>query len=339
MKSGQITIKDIARTLNISPSTVSRALKDHPDISKDTKKAVNELAAKLDYQPNSIALSLRKSKTNTIGVIIPEMVHHFFSSVISGIEDVAYDEGYNVMICQSNESYTREVSNTAALLSSRVDGMLISVSRETAQFDHLENLYRKNMPLVFFDRAYEGIDVSKVVVDDYDGAYRATEHLIKQGCRNIYHLAGPESLSISKLRKDGYIHALEAYNQPVHENHIVPCGLLRNDGYETIKKMIAEGTIPDAIFAVSDPVAIGAILAYREAGIPVPEKVAIVGFSDEPITSVIQPPLTTMAQPGYEMGRQAAQLLLKRMKGGDMDIPSETVVLKTDLKIRESTQR
>ena len=195
MKYNQVTIKDIARELGISPSTVSRALKDHPDISPETKKAVNELADKLNYQPNIVALSLRQSKTNTIGVIIPEIVHFFFSTVISGIEDVAYSAGYNVIITQSNESLQREKTDIKALFNSRVDGMLISLSRETSNFEHIDSILAKGVPMVFFDRVYDTANASKVIVDDLSGAKDATQHLIDQGCKRIAHLEGPPNLA------------------------------------------------------------------------------------------------------------------------------------------------
>ncbi len=183
MRSSQVTIKDIAAQLGISPSTVSRALKNHPEISVETKQAVKELAKKLNYEPNAIALSLRSSKSNIIGLVIPEIVHYFFSQVISGIEDVAYDADYHVMICQSNESYIREVKNIQTLLSSRIEGLLVSLSKETRDFSHFRNLNKKNIPIVFFDRICEELETDNVIVNDYKGAYEAVEHLIGMGCK------------------------------------------------------------------------------------------------------------------------------------------------------------
>ena len=200
MKSSQVTIVDIARELHISPSTVSRALKGDLRISDATRRMVSELAAKRNYLPNSVALSLVKSRTNTIGVIIPEIAHHFFSAAISGIEDIAYASGYHVMICQSNESHEREVANTQALISSRVDGLIVSVSSGSQQFGHFERLHEKGIPLVFFDRICENMATSRVIVDDYEGAYMAVEHLLAVGCRRIAHLAGPLSLLITHNR-------------------------------------------------------------------------------------------------------------------------------------------
>lgn len=338
MKSGQITIKDIARELKISPSTVSRALKNHPDISPETKKAVTALATKLDYQPNSIALSLRKSKTNIIGVVIPEIVHYFFSTIISGIEDVAYGAGYNVMICQSNESYAREVTNIHALMSSRVDGLLASISSETTDHEHFQSINKRGIPLVFFDRISQEIPASRVVVDDHDGAFRAVEHLYEQGCRKIAHLTGPANLDISKSRKQGYLDALKDKGLPVDESMIVEAGLSIDAGIRGAKVLLSKDDLPDAILAFSDPVAIGAMQVAREKHIHIPDDLALVGFSNEPITSIIHPSLTTVAQPGYEMGRIATQLFLDQSKAGD-DFQPETRILKTSLLVRESSQR
>lgn len=341
MKSTQVTIKDIARELGISPSTVSRALKDHPDISPDTKKAVKELAEKLNYQPNVVALSLRQSKTNTIGIIVPELVHFFFSTIISGIEDVAYKNGYNVIISQSNESYDREVSDLKALFNSRVDGLLISVSRETSNFDHFKSVFERGMPMVFFDRAVDELDTSKIVVDDSDGAYQATKHLIEQGCKRIAHIAGPDSLNISKNRADGYIKALGDHNIMVDNKMIIPC----NEGsIEAAKKISMEllqrKNRPDGIFTSNDLTALGAMQAAKELKIKIPDELAIIGFSNWQVASFTDPTLSSVDQPGYEMGKQAAELLLREVESKeDQFIEPQTKILPTKLIIRESSKR
>lgn len=339
MKHSQVTIKDIARELKISPSTVSRALKDHPDISPATKKAVRELAQELDYQPNSVALSLRKSKTYTIGVIIPQLVHHFFSTVISGIEDVAYEAGYHVMICQSNELYEREVLSTQALLTSRVDGMLVSVSQETDDVKHFQSVLNRGIPTVFFDRMVNGLDTSSVVVDDFGGAYRAVEYLVRSGCRKIAHLGGPDNLVISQSRRKGYVQALEDYGLGGDNGLIITAGLTIEEGKAACRRLLEREEQPDAIFAANDPVAIGALQVLKEKGIKVPEEVSIIGFSNEPITSLIDPPMTTVAQPGFEMGQLAAQLLLDEiLHKDDEDRVTGRKELKTELIIRKSTR-
>jgi LacI family transcriptional regulator len=341
MKHASVTIKDIARELKISPSTVSRALKDHPDISPATKKAVRELAERLDYQPNSVALSLRKSKTNTIGVVVPQIVHHFFSTVISGIEDVALKAGYQVMVCNSGESYEREVKSVQALIGSRVDGLLISVAEETSNISHFESLIRRGVPVVFFDRTVNGLNTSEVVVDDFGGAYRAVQHLLKVGRNRILHLSGPASLNISEKRQKGYEKALNDAGHSVDKKLIAAGGLTIEEGEKAMEKFLATNKLPDAIFAANDPVAIGAMKYLKKKGISIPEQVAVVGFSNEPLTALIDPPLSTVAQPGYEMGTIATELLLQQIADEDKSEGSLTTQkkeLRTELIIRGSSE-
>jgi LacI family transcriptional regulator len=335
MRSAQVTINDIAGQLGISPSTVSRALKDHPEISQTTKKAVLELAEKLNYEPNAIALSLRSSKSNIIGVIIPEFIHHFFSQVISGIEDVAYDAGYNVMVCQSNESYQREVKNVHALLHSRIEGLLVSVSKETKDFNHFTNLKKKNIPIVFFDRTVPELDTDKVIVTDYEGAYSAVKHMIDIGCRRIAHMATSEDLEIGRNRFNGYLQALKDHELPVDERLIVRCDNHKAARLVT-KRLIYEIHPPDGIFAVNDLTAIGALQTAKENNIKVPDQLAIVGFSNGIYSTMTDPPLTTVEQFGYQMGQKAARLLLDRLFTR-ADYPSRTEVIPTELIIRETT--
>lgn len=340
MKFNQVTIKDIARELGVSPSTVSRALKDHPDISPDTKKAVNELAEKLNYQPNTVALSLRQSKTNTIGVIIPEIVHYFFSTVISGIEDVAYSAGYNVIVTQSNESYQRETSDLKALFNSRVDGMLISVSRETTNYEHLENIFSKGVPMVFFDRAADTIETSKVIVDDFGGAKEAVSHLIDQGCKRIAHLMSTKTLKIGQKRMEGYKEALKDEGQKIIEDYIIECPEgTKEQGKSAMNALLKMKQKPDAVFASSDMLALGAMLAIKEAGLKIPDDVAVVGFSNWQFSEFVEPGLTTVDQPGFAMGQEAAKLLIRQIEADDDDLNTETKVLKTQLIVRGSSLR
>lgn len=343
MSYSQVTIKDIARELGISPSTVSRALKDHPDISAETKKRVNELARKLNYQPNIVALSLRQSKTNTIGVIIPEIVHFFFSTVISGIESVAYEAGYNVILAQSNESAEREATDLRALFNSRVDGMLISISRETKNYEHIESILAKEVPIVFFDRMYSNPNTSKVIVDDYVGAREAVLHLIQQGCKRIAHLESAPGLAIAEDRKRGYMDALSENGLPADESMIIICptGSLE-EGRNATDKLFASGQSPDAIFANNDMLAMGAMQAIKQKGMNIPNDVAVVGFSNWFFSALMDPPLSSVDQPGFEMGQEAAKLLIRQIEKQDKDdetISPETRVLKTRLIIRESSLR
>ncbi|BDC98712.1 LacI family DNA-binding transcriptional regulator [Persicobacter psychrovividus] len=311
----QVTIKDIAKALNISPSTVSRALKDHPDISQKTKDAVNKIAAELDYHPNTIAQSLRKSRSNTIGVVVPELVHHFFASVISGIEDIAYKAGYRVVICQTNEDVTREKINISALISSRVDGVLCSMTKETKEYSHFKSIQNRNIPLIFFDRICNEIKADSVVVQDYEGAYEAVEHLIEQGCKRIAHFKGPDSLLITRQRLNGYYDAMRESHLQIDEDLIIQA-----DDRESARKAIydlvkSEEPMPDGIFCVNDNVAVGAMMQLREMGINVPREVKIVGFEDDTtFTRLTDPQISSVFQPAFEMGQRATEMFLDELK-------------------------
>jgi DNA-binding LacI/PurR family transcriptional regulator len=337
MRSNQVTIKDIARELGISPSTVSRALKDHPDISVQTKKSVNQLARSLSYQPNAIALSLKQSKSFTIGIIIPETVHYFFSTVISGIEDVAYDAGYKVMICQSNERYDRELANSQMLYSNRVDGLLVSLAKETHNFDHLKFIQDNNIPVVFFDRGIDVFPCDRVLIDDYRAAYVATEYLINRGHKNLIHLAAPQNLKIGIDRYRGFTDALKDYSiQPLPQN------IFFADKFDTAREVIGglirEKKLPDGIFAVNDLTALGAMMALKKNNIRIPEDVGIIGFGDGQEAILTDPQLTTIDQNGYEMGRVAAQLILERIES-DVDLfEPELKIIDTNLVVRGSTR-
>lgn len=338
MKMHQITIKDIARELGVSISTVSRALKDHPDISPQTKKLVRDMVEKMKYKPNTIALSLRNQRTHIIGVIIPEIVHHFFSSVISGIDEAAVAAGYNVMFFQSNESYDREVLNIQSIMNSRADGVLISIAKGTRKFGHLRQLIENDIPLVFFDRACDDIDSDKVVVDDYEGAYNAVDYLLKTGCRRIAHFAGPQHLQIAYHRKRGYISALEKNGIKVDDDLIVKCDTYE-DALEATKIMMSKTRPPDAIFTVNDMTAVGTLNTLKSLGFMVPKDVSIVGFTDGLVSSITDPLLTTVSQHGFEIGKKATEILIRRIND-EMDSPNPiTEVVKTDLVVRDSTRK
>jgi len=337
LKKLQVTIKDIAKHLDISPSTVSRALRDHPDISSETKKQVLALANKLDYHPNSIAQSLKSMQTKTIGVIVPEIRHHFFSSALTGIEDVAYKAGYIIIVCKSNEDHEREVVNTRALVSNHVAGLIVSISQSTENSEHFKALHKRGIPIVFFDRVCEDVDASKVVVDDREGAFSAVEYLIKSGYKRIAYIAGPKHLSISKERFTGYSLALKKYNVPFKKEYVTYGGLNEEDGIQGFQKLLQLKELPDAIFAVNDPVAIGVFTEMKKNNLKILDDIALVGFSDNPISSLIDPPLTTVAQPAYEMGTTAAKLLLEEIGNSEGKFLHRTERLETKLIIRKST--
>ncbi len=336
MHSGHVTIKDIARILGVAPSTVSRALQGHPDISEETRRQVRELASQMKYQPNVVAQGLKFRRSNTIGVIIPEIVHYFFSQVISGIEDVAFNAGYTVIFCQSNERFDREVGNVKALMAHRVEGILVSLSKETHDFQHLHDVRENNIPLVFFDRVAPGMEADQVVTNDREAAAMAVLHLARQGRKRIAHFAAPQNLLISRERKQGYLDALAMEGIPFDPSLTVEADTFEKAERE-VKWMIATGNIPDALFGANDLTAIGAMKSFQAAGFRVPGDIAVAGFSDSRFAEVAQPTLTSVDQHGFDMGTQATQMLLRRIDAGEEDIPYETRIVKADLIIRNSS--
>lgn len=331
-----ITIKDLAKRLNLAVSTVSRALRDHPDISEDTKKRVQDMAAECNYQPNIIAQSLQNKRTNIIGVILPEIRHNFFSSAISGIEETAYKNGYAIMVCQSHETYEREVLNARTLAGQRVAGIIMSLAMETKDYKHLEQIQKQGVALVLFDRVADEVEACKVVVDDYAGAREAVTHLIRKGYKRIAHLGGPLHEYVSRNRFAGYQKALEEHEIAYDHTLVVTGGFHEHDGRSGIARLLKLPTPPDAVFTVNDPVAIGAYTFLKDIGLNIPNDIALVGFSNNPISAMIDPPLTTVNQPATEMGRIAARLMLKQLEASGKPFAPVTRVLKTDLVIRSS---
>ncbi len=342
MKS-RITIKDIAKELGVSISTVSKALKDSHEISEETRKRIKAFADFYHYKPNSLALKLRNKKTMVIGIIIPEIVHHFFSRVISGIEKVANEKGYNVMICLSNESYDKEVLNINMLADGSVDGLLLSIAKETLEkknFNHFDQLIDDEIPFVLFDRVTDKIACDKVLVDDIGGGYKATNHLINIGCKRIAILTTPDHVNVGTERKLGYHKALEENHRKIDPDLVIKINE-NLDIAEQIKKLFnSPDKIPDGIFAVNEIYAATAMKIAREKGLSIPKDIAVIGFTDGLISEFSTPPLSTVAQHGFTMGEQAAELLLNRIqKNKDNENNFETKVISTNLKIRNSTQK
>lgn len=333
------TIHDLAKKLNISASTVSRALNDNPRISEKTREKIKAAALELGYQPNILASNLRTRKSNTIGIVVPLINRHFFSSVISGVEDVAFAAGYNVVISQSNDEFLKEQRIVQSMFSNRVDGLIISIAMKTLKFDHFQLFSKKKIPLVFFDRVVNEIESDKVVVDDFDGGYRVTSHLIEQGCRRIAHLTGPLNLLTYNDRKRGYTEALKVNELPVDEALIIENNLTQADGTNAIKQLLSLKDRPDAIFCGNDTTALSAILYLKEQGISVPNDIAIVGFSNEPFSEVVTPSISTIRQPGFEMGQKAAQMIIQHIENKDKCCNYEKVVMPTELIIRESSRK
>jgi DNA-binding LacI/PurR family transcriptional regulator len=336
MKKPQITIKDIARELNISPSTVSRALKNHPDISQNTKDAVNKYAKDFNYRPNALALSLRTSKNNTIGVIVPEINNYFFSSVLSGIEEIANLEDFNLVLCQSGENYEKEVRDTQALVAARVSGVLASLCKHTTNYDHFQDVVDNDIPLVFFDRICIDINTDRVVVDDYAGAFAAVEYLIQTGCKRIAFYSSPFQLEISKNRKNGYLDALRKYGLTVDESLIRVCDT-REEAIIITPDILDSPNRPDGFFAINDHCAAGILYAVKLAKLRVPQDISIMGFSDGELARACDPMLSTVEQHGYEMGKHAASLLLDKINGITHGQYTNKIV-RTNLIIRGTTR-
>ncbi len=331
------TIKDIAKRLNISLSTVSRALRNASDVNPDTKKAVMALSEELNYQPNKLALSLRQKQTHTIGVIVPNL-DYVLSLMVRGIDEVALEAGFTVMVCQSNESFGREILNTRRLLESLVDGFIISVSSESKSFEHFKKIQERNLPVVVFDRVTPHLKAPSVRIDNEEGGFIATEHLIEQGYKRIAVLAGPENLGISNSRMDGYLNALKKYKIKKDPALIVHCDFNQDYAYFATLELLAMKKRPDAIFTISDRMAIGAMLAIKKKGLRMPEDIGLVGFNNEPVTSLVTPSLSSIEMPSFELGKAAAKLFIETMHNKEnMDL--EEKVLKPKLIIRESSQK
>lgn len=336
-KNSEPTIHDIARELKISASTVSRALNDNPRISLKTKEKIKTVADQLGYRPNTLASNLRNKKSNTIGIVVPLINRHFFSSVISGAEDVAYKAGYNVVISQSNDLAQKEIDIVHSMFSNRVDGLIISIAMQTDSFDHLKLFRKKHIPLVFFDRAVPEIETDKIVVDDFAGGYRVTQHLIDQGYKRIGHLAGPQNLVTYLDRKNGYKEALRKNGIVFDESLINVNRLTSDDGVLAAQQLMSLPNSPDAIFCGNDTTALSVMIYLRDKGIRIPRDFGIVGFSNEPFSKVVSPSISTIAQPGFEMGQKAAELIIRKIETKERTY--KTIVLPTELIIRESSCR
>lgn len=337
MKKRQITLKDIAKALDLSVSTVSRSLSDHPDISPGTKVLVQRFAKEHKYKPNAFALGLKTNANKTIGVIIPEIVHFFFSSVLSGMQDEAEKDDFNIIICQSNEDYAQEVKATQTLLAAQVQGILVSSSKTTTCFEHFQEIVDNNIPLVFFDRICTGINTDRVVVDDYQGAFTAVCHLIGQGCRRIVFLGASSLLAIANNRRMGYEDALRKHGIVIDEECMPVCDTIEL-ARRIIPLFLAKEQRPDAFFCVNDEVASFCIRMIKQAGIRVPEDISVCGFTNSQIAELIDPALTTVDQHGFELGATAMRLVIDRINGEETKDGIVSRVIKTKLIIRESTR-
>lgn len=338
MKKGKATIHDIADKLNITASTVSRALNDNPRISETTKKQVMKMAKQLNYQPNHIASALRSGKSKLIGVVVPTANRNFFSSVVRGIEEIANNLDYKVIISQSYEEYDKEVQTIEALLNARVDGIIASIGKNTSNFDHFKKVMDKGIPLVLFDRITNELEVSQVVIDDYLAAYQMTTHLIKQGCKKIAHFTSPKKINIYRDRLRGYEDALREHNLPIEYQLIEESNMQLEDGRLSTENLLKKGVEFDAIFSSSDYAAMGALQILKEKGIQVPQQVKIAGFGNEPFTSFTDPTITTIDQKSIPMGRVTAETFFAILNNEKTDETPQKTVLKPELILRQSTQ-
>ncbi len=342
MKFEAITIKDIAKALGLSTSTVSRALRDSYEISAETKKLVLDFAEKNNYHPNPIALSLKERRSRSIGVIVCEIANSYFSQVINGIESIAYNNGYNVIIAQSRESFDREMLNLQYLTSRSIDGLIISVSTETTDFSYLKELHQKGMPIVFFDRIVSEIDTHKVIADNFKGAYDATIHLINNGYRRIATVSNPELLSITKERLAGYKAALTDNDIAIDDSLIKYCqhgGMIVAEVEEVVNELFQLEQKPDAIFASADKLTTNCLRILKAKNISVPNDIGLIGFSNTDLTELLDPPLSIIKQPAFEMGEMSMQLLLQLIESKRPVTDFETRMLSTELLIRDSTRQ
>jgi LacI family transcriptional regulator len=338
--SQKVTITDIANALNVNPGTVSRALADSPKISDDTKKAVLEMARKLNYRPNRIAASLRSGKSHVIGVMIPSAEINFFGSVVHGIESIANLHGYNVLIYQSNESEQNEAKGIETFLSARVDGILASIAKNTHDYAHFEDVKDRGIPLVFFDRVNYDLEIPAVVIDDYMGAFIATGHLIKQGYNRVAHITGPQHLNIFSDRVRGYQAALRANHMLVNQQYVYEGNVSIESGKNAVDYFFNLPEPPDAIFAVEDFTALGVIKRLKEKGLEIPAQFGVIGFANEGFGEHITPSLSTIDQQTVTMGQEAIKLLLKICeKTTDQSLVQTKVVLDPIPIFRESSMK
>lgn len=332
-----VTIHDIARELNISASTVSRALHNHPRISKATRDAVHEVARKYSYQPNVVASSLRQGKSHTVGVVVPRINRNFFANVIGGMEEVMAASGYHLMICQTHEKLTDEKAALQTLVNARVEAILLSVSMETKQAEHLNALREKGIRLFFFDRILESVHVGSVVIDDRLGAYLNVKHLIEQGYRKIAHLAGPEHINIYDARKKGYEEAMDEAGIDLRKEWIMEKPLVLEGGISAFREAMSLKNKPEAFFCAGDFAALGVMQAALERGARIPEDIGISGFANEPFTAFLKPALTTVDQRGAEMGKIVAEMFIACKQNNSSPMDCEQRILKPRLIIRDSS--
>ncbi len=331
----EISLKTIATRLGISISTVSRALRNHPDIKDQTKKAVVQLAEELEYEPNHLAFQLLKRKSNAIGVIVPKISYPLYADAISGMEAVAEAEGYQLLICQSNEDYHKEIKQINSLIASRVSGIILSVSAHTTQYDHLLRIQSRNIPFVLFNRDCEQVTCSKVLIDNHKAAFEAVNHLLANGKRTLGFIGGPPHLQISRRREQGYRAALHQAGIGIHETLVRPVEFSKEAIIDTVTQLLRNDPPPDALLTYSDQIAQWALVIARQMGLRIPQDLAVIGFNDEPVDELLEPALSSVRQPAYKMGTEAARLIFKELHS--TKFAYEKIILESQLVLRGST--
>ena len=331
-----VKIKDLAKQLNLSVATISKALKDSYEISPETKQRVLELAKKLNYTPNPYASSLRKRSSKTIAVVLPEVADSFFSLAINGIESVAHDKGYHVLIYLTHESFGREEAILKEFQSGRVDGILISVSGETSSSDHIKEVIAAGMPLVFFDRVCEDVETAKIVTDDFESSYNATRHLLDSGCKRIAYLSTSSALSINNKRMEGYKKALEDHGTGKNYNNIISCTSDNDGNYKIILELLKKKNKPDGLIASVEKFTTPVYLACKDLGLSIPGDIKIISFTNLEAALILTPALTTVTQPAFEMGKAAAAVLFKSLEKANYNLEKEIRIIPSVLTIRNS---
>ena len=335
----KVTLKDIAKDLNLSPSTVSRALNGYPSLSEETIQLVKEYAERHHYTPNTMAVNFQKNRTSILGMIVPEIVHHFFSTTISGAMETAKKKGFSILLAQSYDQLKDEILASQYLLGMGVDGLLISVSNETKEVDHLQAFLDEGKPVVQFDKITDQLTGPKIEVDDFQGAYQAVTHMIRQGYRKIAHLSGRMDVKNANERFLGYKKALEDHGLTLNEAWVCPCfDISEKEGYDFTKSLMESSNPPDAIFCITDLVALGAMKSLKSKGIAIPDQVGLMGFSNWMLSEYTTPSLSSVDQFGYRMGSKAAELMIDLLKNHNLG-QNETIEMKTELVVRGSSVR
>ncbi|WP_299108966.1 LacI family DNA-binding transcriptional regulator [uncultured Winogradskyella sp.] len=332
------TLKDIANELNISPAAVSKAMHDDSRISDKTKKEVERVAKELNYQPNHLASALRKGKSHLVGVIVPRTNSNFFSSVIEQMEAVLDKAGYNIIITQSNESFKKECKNIDTLLYTQVDGIIASMANETVDLSHYEKIKSNGIPLILFDRGENDLNVDYVGINDYDSSQIIVAHLVEKGCKRIAHIGGYRRTRIFNNRIKGYVDALEKHNLPIDDSLIIESSLTLEDGRNEMLKLLKLKDRPDAVYVASDYAALGALQILNEENINVPNDIRLVGFGNEPFTSLVNPSITSVAQHSKDIGRLAAERFLNLVSQDDLKQSLNKIILDAELIIRDSSK-